>query len=157
MARQLINQSLTMVFALLTGALIGCGEIHEKTFESASDIKKQGLDKAGRTFFQVPLVRSASNINFAVDIDTNEIWIAYSYSRLDSPSDLAVACVARPDLPESMVRRRPASWWPVELVKTDSSIPYQTSRVYAFLQCGHNGWLAINSQKSFVAYYRSGS
>jgi len=143
--------------AIFAAAAIGCGEIHEEKYESASEIMKLGLDKAGSIFFEVPLAGSAFSIQYAADIDTNEIWVAYSYSRDDSLSNLTVACTTRRDLPGNMVRRRPANWWPVDLLKARGSENFRAPPGYEMFQCGEDGWLVVNTQNCLVAYYRSGS
>jgi hypothetical protein len=118
-------------------------EVTERRFETYEEAAKSGLVGEGRTEGWVP--RSASYIHVRRDIDSNELWLAFS-----APHDVIATRMSHctPLSPSEVRYPRywPRGWWPESLGHSTRS----HSAAYKYYRCQPESVTAVDERGTRV-------
>ncbi|MEK6712968.1 MAG: hypothetical protein AABY41_02085 [Nitrospirota bacterium] len=97
---------------------------------------------------------SSKNIHERHNIDTNEVWLFFSFNYLSDIEDLEKSC-KRVAFHNIVFPRYPGVWWPKTLSRRaeDTQNP---DRNYEYYRCKDDGVIAIDSKKGDVFYWYLG-
>ena len=124
--------ALIFVSLALTGCaeLSGEGDIKSSKYSSFQEASQRGAFKSG--WLPQALPSSAVSIAEAHNVDSNELWATFRYSK-DDIDGLIKECVSqKTQLPNAERTKRSAPWWPVGL--TDKS-DEQSRKRWVILSC----------------------
>jgi hypothetical protein len=146
-----------VTFAITLTALIGFGvfvswmEVTEHHFKTYDDAARSGLVAEGGTHGWVP--KTASDIHFRGDVESNEMWVAFKaprealVGRLRRCAAMSPADVAHP-------RYRPrGTWWP-EGLGPDPGI---RSRAFKYYRCEGDTFTAVDEARGQIFAWRLAS
>lgn len=125
-----------IVFFVSVLGLAGCSkaifhDVVTNEYETYSDASLNGAFESG--WLPRALPPSARKIAEVHSVDSNEMWIRFSYSGEDL-DQLLSGCVSQrtPELPDANRSHSNVPWWPAELVAADSM---RSLGRWAFFQC----------------------
>jgi len=146
-----------MTFVITLAVVIGYGvfvswmEVTEGHFRTYDAAAKSGLVGEGQTHGWVP--RTAFDIHFRGDVDSNEMWVAFKapreaiIGRLRRCTALSPAEVAHP-------RYRPrGTWWPEALGPN----PVVSGAAFRYYRCERGTFTAVDEARSQMFEWRLSS
>jgi hypothetical protein len=92
---------------------------------------------------------SAREIREAHNLDTNEVWLAFRLDSTELPV-IAERCTRITEDRLARARKRPAKWWPEDLVRGAEKA--QPGTPYQHYECGTKSFLSIDTASN-KAYY----
>lgn len=107
----------SLLMLVLTGCaeLSGEGDIQFNEYISFQDASRRGAFKSG--WLPRALPESTTSIVESHNVDSNEVWITFRYSK-DEIDELLKGCVVNPRarFPTADRTKRSAPWWPAGLI-----------------------------------------
>ena len=153
--RGLVLFAMTFVITLTVvigyGFLVSWMEVTERHFKTYDDAAKSGLVGEGQKHGWVP--RTAFDIHFRGDVESNEMWVAFKaprealVGRLRRCTGMSPADVAHP-------RYRPrGTWWPEGL----GPDPGTRSRAFKYYRCAPDTFTAVDEARGQMFAWRLAS
>lgn len=143
---------------LVTSFLLSsCQQIEspEKLFLDSKAAIKSGMTGEGKWIPQALLLNSASNIHLKYDIDTNEIWVSFSFDGIEKLTFLD-QCSENKIIPPRYSRVMKISWWPQNLFTKEGEA---NTECYNYYNCSDvlGGMVAIPSSSRNLHYWTTGN
>ncbi|MDR0587978.1 MAG: hypothetical protein LBG61_03260 [Burkholderiales bacterium] len=146
-----MNQFNIVFIFLCATFVLSCDhyDYSESTFSDYIALKDSGIMERG----WVPLFISPSvtNIHERHNIDTNEVWIKYSYSP-SKPSFEMNSCLKIDSSQVVYTKNEPNRWWPRELNTEGSKEGTKCS--FLFYQCSEREFIAECPGQALAYYWR---
>jgi hypothetical protein len=147
----------TVTFAIALTALVGFGvfvswmEVTERHFTTYDDAAKSGLVGEGRLHGWVP--KTAFDIHFRGDVDSNEMWVAFKAPRETLVGRLR-RCTAMSPADVTHPRYRPrGAWWPDAL----GPDPGVRSAALKYYRCERDTFTAVDEARGRMFEWRLSS
>jgi hypothetical protein len=146
-----MRQVLMLCFWVLV--LVACRgrDTNEQTFATLSEASAKGALGEG-AWLPKFLPPSSSDITVRFNIDTNEVWVAFSWDGVNR-GELAKQChnAVASDI---LLPERSPSWWPVELTQT---APRSAASMGTELHtCSDGGFAALQPAAKRAYYWHRG-